>query len=392
MESRLFLDASQFTVTMDTGTLPAEVSDQSALKGKMSITVANNSGVDLKEKVVVGFLIAVGPLDVVNHNYGVLKSTTTTLSLANGQSKTFDFTISYGAGKILDSTYNIYAIVVDPTNAFAQAAGPAPTLKIRPPIISLSETENILKLPDSAATNAKVSVKDQVSITNSGTDPNADSLTIGIYATPDGIPAHGTLMTFIIKKVTIKPGKTVLVSMTIGGIPALGVGTYKLVTQVTQPDGTITTTDPATAPTVTVTVPTSGVHFVPSITSNTPQYVNEPLDGAVELLSFLTMDMSIKNTGTGAAGEDVFNLYASTSPTFDSSAQQIGGPLSLDLGSIPHNGIRTFIIEFGTTVDLDQYSDVDVNRYIFVQVTDPTGNTSIASLGSLLKVGGPDVG
>jgi hypothetical protein len=386
MERRLFLDASQLTVTMDAGTLPAEVSDHAALKGKMSITVSNQSGVNQSARVVVGFLIAVGPLDVVNRNYGVLKSMTTPLSLADGKSKTFKFTINIGAGKIFDGVYTIYAIVVDPTNAFAQFTGP--TLTVRPPIVTLSETENILKLPDSTATGAKVSVKDQVSITNSGVDPSTEALTIGIYATPDGIPAHGSLMTFVTRKVTIKPGKTVLVSVTIGGIPALAIGTYKLVTQVTQADGTITTTDPATAPIVTVTQPTSGVHFNPTINTDTPEYAPEPLNGAMEYLSFLTMEMQIKNTGTGAAGEDQFNLYASSSPTFDSSAVQIGGPLSLDLGSIPHNGLRIFNIEFGATADLNDFSGSEVDRYIFVQVTDPTGNTSIASLGKTLKVAG----
>ena len=176
-----------------------------------------------------------------------------------------------------------------------------------------------------------------------------------------------------------------MVSLTIGGIPALGVGSYKLVTQVTQADGTVTTTDPTTAPIVTVTTPTSGIHFIDTIDTDSPAYTPEPLNGSQEFLSSLTMQMSIKNTGTGASGEEQFSLFASGSATFDSSAVQIGGPLSLDLGSIPKNGLRIFKIQFNT-VELNDFSGNELDRYIFVQVTDPTGNLTMASLGKTLKV------
>jgi hypothetical protein len=389
MESRLFLDASQLTVLLDPGSLPASHSDHAALTGNASITVTNNSGVTQKEKVVVSVLIARGTLDVAGRNFAVLKSINTNISLIDGKSQPFKFSINIAAGKIADGTFTLYGFVVDPTNAYA-ASLPGPSLTIRPPIITLAETENILKLPDSTTAGSNVSVTDQVTITNSGSDPSTDPLKIGLYATPDGIPAHGKLVTGVTRKVTINPGKPQPVSFTIGGIPALAVGTYKLVTQVTQADGTITTTDPSTAPTITVTTPTSGVHFNPTINTDTPAYTYEPLDGALVFMSSLTMQMSIKNTGTAASGEDQFSLFASTSPTFDSSAVQIGGPLSLDLGSIPHNGLRIFNIQFNT-IDLNDFSGNELDRYIFVQVTDPTGNVTMASLGKLLKVAGPPV-
>ena len=123
LERRLLMDASQLTVVIDSNTLPAVVSDHAALTGKMSMTVSNTSGATQKGKVVVGFLIANGALNVAARNYGVLKSMNTTLSLADGKSQTFNFSIDIGAGKLADGVDTIYAIVVDPTNAFAQATG-----------------------------------------------------------------------------------------------------------------------------------------------------------------------------------------------------------------------------------------------------------------------------
>jgi len=387
MERRLFLDASELSVMIDSSTLPSAVSDRAPLTGKMSLTVANNSGITQKEKVEVGFLIANGALDVVGRNYGVLKALNTLLSLGNGKSQTFNFAINIAKGKLADGVDTIYAVVVDPNNAYAQSP-PGPSLTVHPPMVTLSETENVLKLPGSTTAGVKFSVTDQVAITNSGTDPSTDALKIGIYATPDGIPADGSLMTSVSRTLVISPDKTLTVPVIIGGIPKLSAGTYKLVTQVTQANGTITTTDPSSAPTITLTKPTTGINFSDTINSDTPAYVTEPLDGALESLSSLLMAMSIKNTGTAANGEDQFSLFASSNPTFDSSAVQIGGPLSLSLGLIPHNGLRNFNIKFNT-IDLNDYSGNEIDRYVFVQITDPTGNVTTASLGKTLKVAGP---
>lgn len=387
MERRLFLDASQLTVAIDSSTLPAAISDRAALTGRMSLTVSNNSGTTQKERAEVGFVIANGALDVAARNFGVLKTINTTLSLPDGKSQTFNLAINIAKGRLAEGAETIYALVVDTTNAFTQSAA-GPTLAVHPPVITLSETENILKLPDSTTAGVKFSVTDQVAITNSGTDASAEPLKIGIYATPDGIPADGSLMTSVSRSTVINPGKTVTIPVIVGGIPKLAVGTYKLVTQVTQADGTITSTDPSIAPTITLKTPTSGISFSDTINSDTPAYTPEPLDGTLQYLSSLSMTMSIKNTGTAANGEDQFSLFASTSPTFDSSAVLIGGPFPLSLGLIPHNGLRNFNIKFNT-IDLNDFSGNEIDRYIFVQVTDPSGNLTIASLGKTLEVAGP---
>jgi hypothetical protein len=392
MERRLLFNATSLTEVIDSSTLPASVSDQSVLKGTLEMTVSNNSGIDEKDPgSLVSFVIASTPLNPPTLNFYILKEQKVNLSLANGASKDFTFAISIPKTKLVDGAFTIYALVVDADSNYSQSAPGAP-LTIHPPNVTLAETENLLKLPDSTTAGTKFHVTDQVAITNSGTDPSATPLKIAIYATPDGIPADGSLMTSITKKVMIAAGKTVTVPLTIAAIPTLAAGTYEFITEVTQSNGTITTTDPATAPTITLNKPTTGPEFSESfIGAPTTTYTYEPLDGALEYLSTLQFEMGIKNAGSTADGDDIFTLFASPDSTFDSSAQQVG-QVTLHNLDTPHNGLRTFLVAWNLTADLEDYSGEDISDYIYVQVTDPTGNVTMVRYPTTIIVGGtPDI-
>jgi hypothetical protein len=378
IEQRVLFDASALTETILSNTLPAAVSDQGVLHGTLSMSVANNSGFAEKDPgSIVSFVISSTPLNPPALNFYILKELKTTISLADGASKAYKFQINIPKGKLVDGAFTIYALIVDSGSDFSQSQ-PGPTLNIHPPIVTLSETENFLKLTDAASTGTKVHITDQVAITNSGTDPSATALTIGIYATQDGVPADGSLMTGVTKKVVINPGKTVTVPVTVAAIPSLSAGTYKLITQVTQTNGTITQTDPSTAPTFTLTQSVTGPQFTDSfIGSPTPTYTSEPLDGAVEYLSAIEFEMSISNTGGSPSdGTDTFTLFASPDSTFDSNAVQIGQvPLSLDIPQ--RNGVRNFFIKFNT--DASALPTNDAADYLYIQVQDPTGTITMAS-------------
>jgi hypothetical protein len=171
----------------------------------------------------------------------------------------------------------------------------------------------------------------------------------------------------------------------------LAAGTYEFITQVTQSNGTVTTTDPATAPTITLNQPTTGPEFSDSfIGAPTTTYTYEPLDGALEYLSTLQLEMSIKNAGSTADGNDIFTLFASPDATFDVSAVQVG-QVTLNLDTA-HNTLRTFFVAWNLTTDLENYANEDIHDYIFVQVTDPTGNVTTVRYPTTVIVGGtPDV-
>jgi len=306
--------------------------------------------------------------------------------LADGASKVIRFVIYIPPRRLADGVDTLTALAVDPTGVHSQSA-PGPTLTVHPPINVLSETETFVKLADSTATGARVRVVDRVAITNSGSDPLTDPIMIGIYITPDGVPADGAAMANVRRKVTIGAGRTLLVPVAVTTVPPLGIGTYKLVTQLTETDGTITQTDPASAPVINVTVSITGPHFSDTILTVAPMYEAEPSDGTQEFLQSIEFKMSIKNTGSLDNGGEHFSLYASTSPVFDSSAQRVGGPLPLPL-VIGKGGVRSFFIDFNLGVDLNDFSGNEIDRYVFVQVTDSAGNVTIASDATPVKFAG----
>jgi hypothetical protein len=175
----------------------------------------------------------------------------------------------------------------------------------------------------------------------------------------------------------INAGKTVNVQVPLPGTPALSVGTYKLVTQVTQPLAVVTTTDPTTAPTFTVTVPTVGPSLDATISKTTEtDYEPEPLDGAYESLTEIHFLISVVNTGDSTASTTL-TLFASNSPTFGGDALQIG-QISLAV-PFPHKGTRLFNAFFGVSQDVGDLDPTSV--YIFVQIADATGGTTMAALG-----------
>jgi hypothetical protein len=393
MEPRVLFDAGLLTETIVSSTLPAAVSDHAVFHGTVVMNIANNSGVDEKEnKVEIGILIANGPLIIEGGVYAVLKAKPANLNIPNGASKTYSFPVNIAKGKLADGVDTMYGTAVNSEGIFSQSVA-GPSFTVHPPIVTLSETETFVKLSDTvvSGSNARPSVK--VGITNSGTDASTDPLAIGVYATTDGIAADGVPITSISKKVTINAGKTVNVSLPIPGVPKLAAGTYQIITQVTQHDGTITTTDPATAPTITIAMPTTGPLFSDTIDSVTPSYEPDQLDGAEQTLTNLTMSMEIINAGATTNGSEPLTLFASTSSTFDSSAVAVG-QITLELGNIPGNGgKRTFNASFNTSPNFPGTPDSNgnTNLYIFVQVTDPAGNITMASFPNTVNFAGPIV-
>ncbi len=389
MEQRRLLSVSALTETLVSSTLATSISNQNVLKGTLEMTITNNSGaVEKDPRSIVSFVIASTPLNPPSLNFYILTERKVNLSLANGASKIVKLPVGVNLtkGRPPIGNYSIYALIVGADNAYSQSAA-GPTLSVHTPIVTLSETETLLKVPGSTIAGAKFHVVDKVAITNSGSDPSTTPLKIGIYFTPDGIPADGSLSTAVTRRVPIGPGKTATVPVTFAAIPALAPGTYDIITQVTQSDGTVTTTNPATAPTITLTKPTTGPNFSETfIGKPTTTYSYEPLDGALEYLSKLQFEMGIKNTGTTASGSDVFTLFASPNATFDSSALQVG-QVSLNL-TTPHNGLRTFFVAWGLTTDLENYSGLTVEDYMYVQVTDPTGNVTVVRYPTTIVVGG----
>ena len=395
MENRLFFDASQLSEAIVASTLPAQISDQTVAHGKVTIDVTNNSATLQKYRGVVDVATTTdSTFDPQSYSEFNLGGKNTSFNLASGVTKQYVIPVNIKKGELQDFTYGLYAFVADVSQQYS-VSGPTGTLTVAPPVVTLSETQTFVKLPSTLATaGGKLGATDKIAITNSGTDASSTALTIDVYATPDGVASDGTpfLAVPLTKKIQIKAGKTANVTVKLPTFPTVTDGTYSVIAQVTQTTGTVTQSDATVAPTVVVGTATTGgggtggggtggggttTGITATVTSESTKYDPDYLQGEFQHVTEIDTNLSIVNNGTATSTGDTFELFASTSSTFDSSAFEVS-TLSLPV-SLVAGGTRTLAANFGVPEDTSKENGNDYNYYIFVEVTDTAGNTSVAS-------------
>jgi hypothetical protein len=381
IEPRMLFDASLLTDTIAQSTFASSISDQSIVRGKVTVDVTNNTTTVQKGAFDVNIVLTPdSSLDPQSNDVSKVGVVGGGGSLAVGASKHFTVPVTLKPGELSDNLYTIYAIVADEAGLSQSAAGP--TLTVRPPIVSLAETETIAKLPTTITPGGKLTnVTDKIAITNSGTDPLSTPFGISVYATPDGTLASGTLLTTIptTSKAKINPGKTLTLPVKLTAFPNLADGTYTLITAITQANGVVTSTSPTAAPSIIVgAAPSGGGTTVDSNISSSiylikPTYAVDPTDPTQRHLTDLETGISFENAGPTVSG--TLSLYTSTSPTFDSTATKIDSlPTNVTLNQ---DKIRKTLIIFGIHVVPADYGS-DINDYIFVEFTTTSGKTSVA--------------
>ena len=255
MEQRVLFsaDASVLTETVVSDTLPTSISNHITATGKISVNVANNSGVKQSGAIFVDVVSTTDfSLDLQSQDTFLLAAKRESINLQNGESKTFIIPVTVKKEKFEDGTFPIYAVAADREDGLSQSASSGGSFTVHPPIITLSETESFVKLPPAVVSAGKFNVTDKVVVTNSGTDPSTDKLTVNIIATPDGIAADGVVIKSFTPRPGIRPGKLAKLSFHLSKLPVITDGVYDLITQVTLNTGVSTTTDPTSAPTITV--------------------------------------------------------------------------------------------------------------------------------------------
>jgi len=172
--------------------------------------------------------------------------------------------------------------------------------------VSLSETETFKKLPASTHPLATLKAIDTIKITNTGTDPFTGLLKVALLASPDDTVAGATTITSLSKQYSIAPKHTVTAILKFVSEAALSPLTYRLLSAVTQPDGTVTSSNPASAPTFTIIANATVPAFVPTILSATPVYAIDSSHTSSHHLTQLDLSMSIVNNGAVSIGADQF--------------------------------------------------------------------------------------
>ena len=225
-----------------------------------------------------------------------------------------------------------------------------------------------------------------MTITNSGSDPFGGVLNIALLAAPHDAVTGATAVSSVARKLTIPAGRSVLVSLNFRSESAIGPGTYQMISDVTQPNGTVTSTNPATAPGFTIQAPIVTPLFVDYINSAGEMYAPDTSDSSAQHITQLDLQMSIQNNGTNSLGADTFTLFASTKTTFDSSAiKETSLPLTLYIYALQNYPLQ---IDFGIP-DNGPDNGTAINYYIFVQVTDTSGDVTMASYPTPISFAGP---
>lgn len=206
-----------------------------------------------------------------------------------------------------------------------------------------------------------------VDLHNSGTTQTGNA-TVDVYASSDGsIDSSATLVGTVTRRVSIRAGATLPVTVPIKSLPATLDGTYTLLAQVTDPSGNTATT--SSGPTL-----TAAARFI-SFSDTLVKTTLAPSDVSGQKTRAVA-ELKITNNGNiTSSGESTAALYASinTTPTDGTLIRSLTEPIVLKPGAA-----RVVMIP------LLALPDVPNNAYfIDAQVTDPKGNlTTAASAGT----------
>ncbi len=380
LEGRTFFDAS-VAVTVVSSTL-AEASTVEPLKGSATVTVKNTGTVTLASPYGIEIFastvpLGVGTIDVRSEGVGFVYVHS---SLAPGQAATYTIKgkLSF-QGELEATTYGVYAEFHDA--GFYAASGSGAELTVPPPLISLSETQAISKLPATVTAATATAAVDKVKIKNAGKDASNGSITVTVYLTPDGTVASGTAVQSVnIEKSKIGHGGATTVAVPLDSIPSVSAGTYDLVAAVVDPNG-VTTTSAASNP---IAVGAAGVAapvaYSVALPKVQPQIGADPTTEAVTLIK-LTSTVTLTNVSGAPVSEPVtLTYYFSTQPAFavDTATKITSNTVTLKL---PAKGKRTSTYKLTASVPLGHADQglTDTPLYYSVVVTDAAGNSAAAT-------------
>lgn len=230
--------------TIAKSTLPKSIVAGSAMHGVVTIDVSNGTGAAIKGKMTIAIFASAGG----QSSSVLLAQMSKTLNVLTTKAAVASVPIHLVASQLPAGDYTIFARVTDPSGNVNDSA-PGPTLTAAAPFIALSETVAKSTLPASATGGSKTNGAVSLVITNNGNISTTGNTTITLFAT-----ASGTVDTASVQLATaplkshIKPSKTGHATVKLKQFPAIPVGSYTVVAQVTDQNGqnTFVTVGPLT--------------------------------------------------------------------------------------------------------------------------------------------------
>ena len=215
-------------------TLPATAVSGQPTRGVINVSVTNQTAAVVKGKVTVDiFALSNG---VIDGSSTLLGRMARQVNIRATKSAIVAVHIKSLPAGLSAGTYTLLARSIDPTaNIVDSATGPA--LQVQAPVISLSESFARLTLPASAVAPGKAHAVASVRISNSGNITSSGFTTIAIYATSDGVvDGNAMVINSITRRLHIRAGKSIVISVPLHQIPSIPAGTYSIVAQVIDPN------------------------------------------------------------------------------------------------------------------------------------------------------------
>ena len=219
--------------TIAKSTLPKSIVAGAAMHGVVTIDVSNGTSAAIKGKMT----IAIFASSSGQNNAVLLAQVSKTLNVLTTKAAVASVPIHLVASQLPAGDYTIVARVTDPSGNVNDSA-PGPTLTAAAPFIALSETVAKSTLPASATGGSKTNGAVSLVITNDGNISTTGTTTITIFATTSGtVGASSVQLVTAPLKSHIKPSKTGHANVKLKQFPAIPVGSYTVVAQVTDQNG-----------------------------------------------------------------------------------------------------------------------------------------------------------
>jgi cyclophilin family peptidyl-prolyl cis-trans isomerase len=251
------VNAQTLTPSVAKSTLPSTVIGGVPAHGTEVVGLVNNTAAAETGTVTVSIYASTnGSVD----SSSVLISTVhSKVKIAPGKSVSIPVAIKSLPANLSAGTYTLVSQTVDTTGAVSNAAA-GPALTVSAPVHNLTESFAKLTVPTSVVAGSKTNAVAVVTITNTGNVASVGLDHISLYASTDGIAADGTLIKTLNKKLSIKPGKSVNVTIPLGAYPLVSNGNYNIVAEVV--DGYGATTQAASSSTVNIAAATADLSAV----------------------------------------------------------------------------------------------------------------------------------
>ena len=334
-------------------TLPAAVVAGGKAHGIATVSLTNSKATGVKESVTTQiFASLTGTIDSGSVLVGTLSKTVAVRANSIVQVgvpiKTLPAT--------LNGTYTLLAETTDAAGTSTATSGPSVT--ITAPFVAFTDEVLTTNLAGAVVSGSKTRDTATLTLKNSGNVVSTGSTGVTLLVSPDGTVANGTAIRIFSQSIVIQPGKTKTVKFALQTLPNVADGAYKVVAQLTDPTGHVTSASSITN----VGLAQAFIKLTPTLSSITVA----PNGSGTVLLTV------VNNGNIAPAGASQIALYASATADISGATQ-----LSTQRVGLPLQPSKTKTLRYHLTAA--QLTSIRSAGSLVVSVTDPLGGVQTAS-------------